>query len=120
MPAVFVYMFFPLFALPAIGFQMRVFGKSRVLWTLFGLGLLWGVGNILQPYAITWVPHVFIANRQQAYLVCRALVVLLFASISLTSILRKSQRLKSISHAVMLVLLGDLMWALLAGRYVGP
>lgn len=119
-PAVFLYAVAPLVFLVAVGLQMWVFGRSRACWIWLSVGLLWGTFILINPYHTIWLPAVFAANWQKAYMVFRAGLVLAYSVIALASIIRKSYRLRQVSVGMIVVILADLLWSFLAGRYVGP
>ena len=87
---------------------------------MLAVAVLWGVFFGMNLYHITWVPNVFTANIQEGYLLVRAVGVLGYTGVAIASLVRKSATLRQGSHVLMLVLLSDLAWSHLAGRYVGP
>ena len=119
-PACFIYLFAPLLVLVAGGIQIRTFGQSIVGWIVMVLALLWAIFFCINPYHITWVPNVLKGNMQETYLVVRALGVLVYTSVAMNSILRRSPGMRWVSVGVLNLIFADLIWSFLGGRYVGP
>ena len=115
-----LYVFTPLAVLILTGVQVKVLGSNIARWTLIVVALAWGVFTIMNPYLVTWVPDVFIANAQQPYTIVRASVVFAYICIALTAIIRKSQSFAHVSAALVVLIFLDLCWSHIGGRYVGP
>ena len=110
----------PFLFLVLLGLQLKLIGRSILGWLLILGSIRWAVAVIMNPYVITWVPNVLIADAQGAYLVVRGLVLLAYLGVAITSLAKKSEPLRRVSFSLMILLMADLTWSHLGGRYVGP